>query len=48
MTATLKFPEASLSILGSDLPDNSTIQFVVAAFLVGVVAFMFHYASRAS
>ncbi|KAJ7931605.1 hypothetical protein B0H13DRAFT_2524423 [Mycena leptocephala] len=45
MTATLQFPAASLSILGSDLPDNSTIQLVVAAFFVGVIAFMFHYAS---
>jgi hypothetical protein len=45
MTATLQFPAASLSILSADLPDNSTTKVMAAVFLVGVIAFMFHYAS---
>jgi hypothetical protein len=45
MTTTLQLPEASLSILASDLPNNSTTQFVAAVLLVAVVVFIVHYAS---
>ncbi|KAJ7819004.1 hypothetical protein B0H13DRAFT_1921936 [Mycena leptocephala] len=45
MTTTLQFPGASLSILGSDLPNNSTTHFVAAVLLVAVVVFIGHYAS---
>ncbi|KAJ7917574.1 hypothetical protein B0H13DRAFT_2322318 [Mycena leptocephala] len=45
MTTTLQFPEASLSILGSDLPNNSTTQFVAAVLLVAVIGFVVQYVS---
>jgi hypothetical protein len=38
MTTTPQFPDAALSILASDLPDNSTAKAVAAILLVAVIA----------
>jgi hypothetical protein len=38
MTTTAQFPDATLSILASDLPDNSTAKSVAAILLVAVTA----------
>jgi hypothetical protein len=38
MTTTPQLPDAALSILASDLPDNSTANFVAAILLIVVIA----------
>ncbi|KAJ7815000.1 hypothetical protein B0H13DRAFT_2683898, partial [Mycena leptocephala] len=38
MTTTPQFPDAALSILASDLPDNSTAKAMAAILLVAVIA----------
>ncbi|KAJ7931663.1 hypothetical protein B0H13DRAFT_1857645 [Mycena leptocephala] len=38
MTTTAQFPDETLSILASDLPDNSTAEAVAAILLVAVIA----------